>query len=242
MKESHDIMKIGVEPLNDHPAKYSGSIVELIGEELIPKYVLTLANRPIVVDPFAGVGGIFAMTDRHEAIVAIGYEIQPRWAANHDSIVCMNWLNARPLEIDAVITSPVYGNRMSDHHNAKDDSRRLTYTHVYGEPLEEGNAGTLQWGDDYRTFHALAWDRVWSCLKSGGVFILNVSDHVRKGEVQPVTAWHKKTLLSMGFMLEEEHEVKTPRMGFGQNGRKRVDGEAVLVFRKPSDPRVGFYA
>lgn len=35
---------------------------------------------------------------------------------------------------DAIITSPTYGNRMADHHDARDNSRRLTYRHSGTHP------------------------------------------------------------------------------------------------------------
>ena len=35
---------------------------------------------------------------------------------------------------DAVITSPTYGNRMADHHNAQDGSRRVSYRHSGKHP------------------------------------------------------------------------------------------------------------
>lgn len=35
---------------------------------------------------------------------------------------------------DAVITSPTYGNRMADHHDAQDGSKRITYRHSGRHP------------------------------------------------------------------------------------------------------------
>ena len=49
---------------------------------------------------------------------------------------------------DMVVTSPTYGNRMADHHNAKDGRRRITYTHNLGRTLTPGNSGAMQWGED----------------------------------------------------------------------------------------------
>ena len=48
---------------------------------------------------------------------------------------------------DAICTSPTYGNRMADHHEARDGSPRDTYRHVLGRPLTPGNSGALHWGD-----------------------------------------------------------------------------------------------
>lgn len=228
------------EGIPNHPAKYSPQIIELIRDRLIPDHILGLGDNPFVLDPFGGVGGVFAMTDVHPVIVAAAVEIQRKWAISDGRIAWGNFLNMTWREVDAVITSPAYGNRMADHHEAADDSRRITYRHSYGEPLSDGNAGKIQWGDSYRTFHVVAWDRVHAALRVGGIFILNVSDHIRGGQRQRVTAWHKRALTDLGFTFLESHSVKTPRMGFGQNSGKRVDSESVLVFRK--DGRRGFYA
>ena len=47
---------------------------------------------------------------------------------------------------------------MADHHDAKDDSRRITYRHCYGKELQENNAGMLQWTDStYKVLHRRAW-------------------------------------------------------------------------------------
>ena len=53
----------------------------------------------------------------------------------------------------AIATSPCFGNRMADHHEARDPSVRHTYRHRLGRPLSEGSAGALQWGPAYREFH-----------------------------------------------------------------------------------------
>jgi hypothetical protein len=59
---------------------------------------------------------------------------------------------------DAICTSPTCGNRMADHHEARDISPRHTYRHVLGRPRTPGNSGALQWGDgiageEYRALH-----------------------------------------------------------------------------------------
>ena len=73
----------------------------------------------------------------------------------------MEWTNC----FDMVITSPTYGNRMADHHNARDGSKRLTYTHQLGRPLSETNSGRMHWGQDYKDFHVRAWSEVDRVLK-----------------------------------------------------------------------------
>jgi hypothetical protein len=131
-----------------------------------------------------------------------------------------------------VCTSPVYGNRLSDHHEAKDKSKRYTYRHCLGRKLDENNSGKMQWGLEYRKFHIDAWAEVFSVLKRGGLFILNISDHVRKGEIMPVSEWHKKIIIDIGFTFVEEYRIETPRMRYGENYRARVGYENLFIFKK----------
>lgn len=126
-----------------------------------------------------------------------------------------------------------YGNRMADHHNAKDGSRRNTYRHCLGEPLHPNNSGQLQWGEAYRTFHLQAWAECYRVLRHGGRFVLNVKDHIRKGQRIEVSAWHIDALDATGFEFVEYHEVETPGQRHGANGNLRVSYEYVFVFEKP---------
>lgn len=214
-----------VDSVPEHPAKSSPSILVVIGRHL--------ADGWRVLDPFAGVGGIHALTHVHTT----GVELQPRWAAAHPRTIVGNAL-ALPFPadtFDAVATSPVYGNRLSDHHDARDGSRRFSYTHCYGEALHPDNAGILQWGDKYRTFHEQAWREVHRVVRPGGRFVLNVKDHPRGGRIQPVVDWHRACILDRcGFTLLAEEQVAAPGLRYGANSAARVDHEAVLVFERGS--------
>ena len=134
-------------------------------------------------------------------------------------------------EFDAICTSPTYGNRMADHHNAKDASKRITYRHCLGRPLDDNNTGKMQWGEKYRQKHIEIYSECLRVLKPNGLMIVNVSDHIRKGQVVNVVDWHKQTILNFGMKLIDEIKIETPRMGFGQNAKSRVQYECILVFR-----------
>lgn len=203
-----------------HPAKYS--------DELLPILQSALTGHTRVLDPFAGTGKL--RTIRPDASLL---EIEPEWAALSGATVgdalAIPWQDGY---FDAVCCSPCYANRMADHHEARDASRRNTYRHALGRPLHPNNSGQMQWGSAYRQFHYQAWQEVRRVLRSGGRFILNISDHIRKGKVVKVARFHRLLCLRMGFGLVDAYEVKTKRQRYGQNGDKRVTSELVFVFEK----------
>lgn len=203
-----------------HPSKYS--------DELIPIFKKLLRDRGRVLDCFAGTGKLRDI--RPDAVLV---EIEPEWAKMCGAVMCdvrsmpTEWENT----FDAICTSPTYGNRMADHHNAKDGSYRRTYKHCLGRDLSDGNSGSLQWGEAYKIFHEQAWRACHKVLKFRGILILNISDHIRKGKVIPVTKWHIDTLEhDAGFHLLEHHKVKTRRFRNGENSKSRVEYESILVF------------
>ena len=83
---------------------------------------------------------------------------------------------------DGICTSPTYGNRMADSHDAKDGSSRNTYTHKLGRKLDVNNSGKMQWGNEYKKLHTKAWNECFRVLKNDGVFILNFKNHIKKGK------------------------------------------------------------
>jgi tRNA G10 N-methylase Trm11 len=191
-----------------------------------------------LLDPFAGTGGIHKIPDLlgpvDVHIQTYGLEIQPMWACAHQRTWVGNALDNGydDNSFDFIMTSPCYGNRMADHHNAKDGSKRITYRHYYGEDLEEENAGTLQWTNpEYKIFHAAAWAESLRVLKRGGIFVVNISNHIRGGEEMPVVEWHLECLLKLGLFLEYTERVRTPRMRMGANAHLRVEYEHILVMR-----------
>lgn len=217
-------------------------------------------NGPVVLDPFGGPGGIhllrYAGDSRTVTYDTFTVEIEPEWAAasaRRGPSWCGNFMKlqlgqhgslfewgptgtehaCRLFQVDAIVTSPTYGNRMADHHEAKDTSRRLTYRHVLGRPLHIQNSGALQWGREYRFFHERAWRKARKVLIEGGgrVLILNVKNHVRRGEVQDVVSWHKETLKRLGFQCVNDHRIPVKGMKYGENRDLRVPFEHVFTFR-----------
>ena len=133
-------------------------------------------------------------------------------------------------DFDAVVTSPTYGNRLADHHNAKDGSVRRSYTHDLGRQLQEDNSGAMHWGPKYRDFHRKAWIEAKRVIRPGGRIVLNISDHIRKKQRQFVSSWHTQTLFELGFELVDANRVLTPRLRQGANSEARITAELVLAF------------
>lgn len=201
-----------------HPARYS--------KEILPILRAWVEGCERVLDPLAGVG---------TGGVATHYnELELEWAAQCEGQVTV--ADARNLPYPdatfaAVVTSPVYGNRMSDHHEARDNSTRITYRHKLGRPLHPSNTGQLQWGSKYRNFHLDIWHEVWRVLEPGGRFILNVADHIRKEERRYVSSWHLDACKQVGFRYVKGRTVNTPGMKYGDN-RTRVGYEYVYFLEK----------
>lgn len=208
-----------------HPARFTGAILDLLAD-LVP-------SGALVLDPFCGTGRVHELVGRCGAST-VGVEIEPEWAAMTERTIvgdaaCLPFADAT---FDAVATSPCYGNRLADHHDARDGSVRHSYTHDLGRALHPRSAGALHWGAPYRALHRAAWSEAVRVLRPGGTFLLNVSDHVRRGKVQAVTAWHIDTLVNFGTVVVARHEVHTPRLRYGTNAGARVEHETVAVLVK----------
>lgn len=210
-----------------HPAKYSDPLLPIF-ESLLAE----LQGDSKVLDPFAGTGKIHLLP-----FDTYGVEIEPEWARMHPKTVCADSCDM-PFEsesFDAICTSPTYGNRMSDHHNAKDTSSRNTYTHTLGRQLSDNNSGKMPWGDSYKELHQKVYLECFRVLRPGGSFILNIKNHIRHGVEVDVTAWHIEALESLEFRLEVSQQIPLPGNRFGANGVMRVPYESVILFKKGID-------
>jgi SAM-dependent methyltransferase len=211
-----------------HPARFADRVLNQLSAILAAE-ATTRGRYLRVLDPFAGVGLVHGVGQK-----TVGVEIELDWAAAHPRTVVgdATALPVTDATFDAVATSPCYGNRLADHHDAKDASRRHTYRHCLGRPLASNNAGALQWGERYRTLHALAWREAYRVLRVGGLCVVVVSDHIRKGQRQRVVDWHLRALLDTGFVVEQVLSVVTRRMRHGAHADLRVPDEKILVVRR----------
>lgn len=205
-----------------HPAKYSS--------QLLPVFRELLKGCNYVLDPFAGTGKIHELDC--DSMETHGYEIEKEWADMHFK----TWhgdstnMHFKDDTFSGICTSPTYGNRMADCHNAKDGSKRNTYTHVLGRKLSDNNTGKLQWGRKYKELHEQVYRECRRVLFSNGIFVLNVKNHIRKGKEVDVFGWHVSTLISLGFILREVIKVPVAGNGFGKNADKKLDFEYVAKF------------
>jgi hypothetical protein len=215
---------------SSHPARFN--------KKLLPIFASMVGDSVWVFDPLAGTGErLDELNKLLPNAVLLGTEIEYEWASvSPTRVLCIDAFEYlkmnRDNAWDAILTSPTYGNRMADHHNAKDGSKRNTYTHRLGRPLSENNSGKLQWGDEYRDFHYRLWCECVRVLKPCGKFILNVKDHIRDGKVQEVSKWHIETLCAMGMIIQQIEQVVLPSLKNGANSNLRVPFEEVIMFTK----------
>lgn len=207
-----------------HPARFLS--------ELLPAFARALDGATRVLDPFAGTGRIHEL--RASGFETYGIELEPEWAAcsPYTAIGDATALPYPAGSFDAVCTSPTYGNRFADHHEARDASFRRSYTFDLGRELSPGNAGAMQWGPAYRELHVRAWQEAWRVLRPGGRFVLNVKDHVRAGAIVPVSGWHITTLCRLGFAALELVPVVTAGIPLGENADLRTRHEWIFVLAK----------
>lgn len=215
-----------------HPAVFSRPILRVIRE--------LLGGEPEqykrVLDPFAGTGRIHDL--REYGFETLGIEIEKEWAelSEHTKQGSALKTGLRKSSVDAIATSPTYGNRLADSYEATDPERRHSYHFDLGHKPTEGSSAVMPWGDEYRAFHLKAWEEMVRVLKPNGRFILNIKDHIRDGEWQDVAAWHCSTIMALGFTMASLRPVSTKGVPSGSNAEVRSEAELVIAFdRIPED-------
>ena len=215
-----------------HPAKYTDVLIPKMAE------MLSEVNGGKVLDPFCGTGKIGLIREHGFTGTIYGNDLEAEWMEGNEygcdalTVQDAEFLDYPEGFFDAICTSPTYGNRMADHHNAKDGSRRMTYTHCLGRQLHDGNTGKMQFGEAYREKHRRIYAHLITLLRKDGIFVLNIKDHIRKGQVVDVVGFHRHAMEDAGFVMEEDITVDTPCMGFGQNRSSRITCEHIIKFRK----------
>src|SRR5690606_16073322 len=124
-----------------HPARYSRALLDEF-RSILEHHGMPGDN---ILDPFAGTGRIHELQD--DGWETVGVEIEKEYADMHLDTVHGSALDLPfdPETFAAIVTSPTYGNRLADSHNASDPERRRSYTHDLGHDLDPDNSGTLHW-------------------------------------------------------------------------------------------------
>lgn len=210
-----------------HPARFSKGMLAIFAKYLKVGWK--------ILDPMAGSCKIGRLKHFDPTLTIVANEIEREWATGegidalfHADAAHMDW--ASDGEFDALVSSVTYGNRMADKYT--DATKRITYRAFLGHDLHPANTGSLQWGERYRAKHVEIYAECLRVLRAGGLFIVNVSNHIRDGKEIDVAGWHKQTLESFGLSLVAEHEIQTARARYGKNFDKRVGCEMIYVFEK----------
>lgn len=207
--------EVDLKPRNN-PAKYSTAIL-LALDHIVTQEADRLGRRLNILDPFGGVGRAHRLGEAGHHVVT--FELEPEWAAQAPgpSVVGdSRHLACRDDWADVVMSSPVYPNRMTDHHEARDlcgrcDGRKVvasdagpfvtcgackgaglsmrnTYRHQLGRMPSKGATSVLQWGNAYRKVTAEIMAECLRPLRAAGLIVWNTSNHLRTVDRQGVKA------------------------------------------------------
>lgn len=184
-----------------HSAQYSKEVVALLRDVVLPE-----VEGP-VHDPFAGLG---LQLDKMGRDDITGTDLEPEWAACSPLVQQGDALDpdSYPPGLRAVVTSPVYGNRLGDPYRGPrckpckgtggsandcdrcdgsgyDGTGRYGYAVDLGRLPSDGSSCLLQFengpkGAQYRVFHQ-GWLHLIAGLLPPGEkrLVVNVSDHYR---------------------------------------------------------------
>lgn len=109
-----------------HPAVFHDLILRR-GAGLLDEYLPPGRNPRFVLDPFAGTGKVHELMKLCQIpIETFGIELMPKWAAMHPRTFRGDAtdLDYQSRQFHGVFTSPCYGNRMADSHDANDKCSR----------------------------------------------------------------------------------------------------------------------
>lgn len=126
----------------DHPAKFSAPIITALTTLLAQHCPAGPLMPARVLDPFAGPGGVHQLAS--PAYDTVGIELEPEWALQHPRNLVGD-ATRLPFEtgsFDAIITSPVYGNRLSDTYDGSGD--RCIRCAGLGTVTLDAEAGTTE--------------------------------------------------------------------------------------------------
>ena len=226
-----------------------------------------------VLDPFAGTGRIHGLGGVVGGIGVdtVGVELEPEWAQMSPGTIVGDALNVVEMfgarSFDAVMTSPCYGNRMADHHDAKDRCRecnglgevddpfdptgrgrcekckgsglsnRNTYKAKLGRDPSPGSAAIMQWGPEYRRFHRDCLAGFRDVLVDGGRLVVNMKNH-KRGEPGKGPVEQLVVEWWLATMLAQDLRLLSATPVRAQGNRQGENGHTHRDENIDDDPRV----
>lgn len=240
-----------------HPAPYPKHIQKIFAD------IANTLGITDVLDIFAGVGNIGRLKEYGYTGKIRTSEIEPSWMGKSTKelhkergVDEVNVGDSRKLlypdnSIQAIMTSPTYGNLMALRSASKLDS----YQAMVGRQLKEGNTGGEVWGPEYEKLHEEVYDEAYRVVKPGGYFVLNMKDKpvnavdaknnwIPKAgstvevvdNVMKATDWHIYALEEAGFELIDRIKVPEARPISAHHAKlreKTVGYEEIVVLQKP---------
>lgn len=241
-----------------HPAPFPKGIQETMAS--IAKE-LGITN---VLDIFGGIGKIGGMKKFGYEGRITANDIEAKWGGDTISTMRDNGVDtpmvgdSRNLSIpsdsiQAIFTSPTYGNAMGLRSRSKKDS----YQGMLGEKLSEGNTGGEVWGPVYEQLHKEVYKEANRVVQPGGYFVLNMKDKpvsaadqknnwipkkgssvVVKDGTMRATDWHIKALEEAGFNLVKKIKIdEAPAISSAHRLARRhtVGYEDIVIMQKPEN-------
>ena len=172
-----------------------------------------------------------------------GVELEPEWVDGYSSMRLKQG-DARDMHFfedeffDVIVCSPSYGNRDSDRTGDWwDNADRKTYAAALGRNVSPDSLCVPFEHPMYTIGHTLAWAESTRVLKTGGLFVLNVKNHIKNGQIVRCSQWHREVLRDL-LRYKEIDDTSIPTKGrlSGENYEVRAeDVEKIYIFLKTED-------
>jgi len=222
-----------------HPARFRPHHLVVAGEllaELLPGPVAGEAVR--VLDPMCGTGwelhdwatNPFRSAERPPIVDLSLFDVT-EWA---DRVSYVQRGDARDLPlaadtVDAVVTSPPWGNRMADAMST-DGDQRVTYSDRRGSPADAHDISGMQWGEKYREHIGAVVAELDRVCTPRAPIIWNIADHYRAGKLQQVTGWTVDMFGGLGWHIAALRTLPAKGVGGVQHQGSRAGIELMLGF------------
>jgi len=219
-----------------HHSRFNPGIIESIEARI--------GDSKMILDPMAGtMERLRVLEDRDRGWHQVwGIEYEQEWVDGYPHTRLQQG-DARKLpfpseHFDAIVVSPSYGNRDSDRTGDWwDNADRKTYAAALGRNVSEGSLCVPFEDERYKTGHTLAWAESVRVLKTGGLFVINLKNHIKKGQIIRVSQWHRNVLRDVLGMEEiDDTSIATKGRLSGENYDVRAElVEKIYVYLKTPD-------